>query len=174
MKTRESGWGAMTIGSYIIGCNSIRADETNRLFQHEYGHYLQSQELGPSYLTKVAIPSLFSAYKARKDPSYKHKHFATEQDANIRAFKYFCQHIIDIEYRGWRFSANEILGYDHSQSFTSDYNSAILSKDYLGPYVDDNELILLTSLLSFYNIPIMTQLIAGLGYINYLKYEGKL
>ena len=39
----SDNWGAFTIGSYINGDKNIRADPYNYLFQHEYGHYLQSQ-----------------------------------------------------------------------------------------------------------------------------------
>jgi RHS repeat-associated protein len=42
----NTSWGGVTMGSYIIGGNSIRADANNPLFQHEYGHYIQSQKMG--------------------------------------------------------------------------------------------------------------------------------
>ena len=57
----KDNWGAFTLGSYINGDNSIRANPNNESFQHEYGHYLQSQEAGWAYLPKYAIPSLINA-----------------------------------------------------------------------------------------------------------------
>jgi RHS repeat-associated protein len=84
LRTRAGGWGGVTLGSYIIGDNSIRADANNPLFQHEYGHYLQSQEMGWGYLPRVGIPSLMSA---NGDGNHKYQPF--EQDANSRAFLYF-------------------------------------------------------------------------------------
>jgi hypothetical protein len=39
-----SGVSGVTLGSFITGDNTIEANPNNPLFQHEYGHYLQSQE----------------------------------------------------------------------------------------------------------------------------------
>lgn len=66
----------VTLGSFIMGNNTIEADPSNPLFQHEYGHYLQSQASGPAYLSRYGIPS------ARGDQD-------VEYDANSRAFSYF-------------------------------------------------------------------------------------
>ena len=83
-------WGAFTLGSYINGSNGIEANPTNSLFRHEYGHYLQSQEVGWSYIYDYAIPSAISANKAEKaNDDNIHEAFWTEQDANIRARDYF-------------------------------------------------------------------------------------
>ncbi|WP_307984016.1 FG-GAP-like repeat-containing protein [uncultured Bacteroides sp.] len=83
---RGNNWnsGAVTLGSYIIGNRNIEADPNNYLFQHEYGHYLQSQEMGLAYIPTVGIPSLKSAAKSRDHSLQKF-----EQDANRRAFNYF-------------------------------------------------------------------------------------
>ena len=51
---------AFTIGPYIMGPKGLRADWRDHLFVHEYGHYVQSQLLGPFYLSVVAFPSLTS------------------------------------------------------------------------------------------------------------------
>ncbi|MDL2231021.1 endonuclease, partial [Bacteroidales bacterium OttesenSCG-928-L19] len=75
---------AVTLGSYITGGNNIKADVNNSLFQHEYGHYIQSQYMGPAYLAKVGIPSLFGA-----GGNNIHDFQIYEQDANRRAFEYF-------------------------------------------------------------------------------------
>jgi hypothetical protein len=81
-------WGtgsAITIGSYIHGISDLEADPNNSLFQHEYGHYLQSQGMGPAYLTRVGIPSILS--------NGNHDFHPAEQDANRRAFLYFNEKI---------------------------------------------------------------------------------
>ena len=61
------------------------------MFQHEYGHYLQSQEMGLAYLAKVGIPSIRSAIVSGPG---EHKYQSFEQDANLRAFKYFNKGIL--------------------------------------------------------------------------------
>ena len=71
-----SGVNGVTLGSFITGNNTIEANPNNSLFQHEYGHYLQSQKYGFAYLPRYGIPS------ARGDES-------VEFDANSRAFSYF-------------------------------------------------------------------------------------
>ena len=76
-------WGAFTLGNYITGDKSIEADPTNSLFQHEYGHYLQSQNWGPLYIQKIALPSLYYALGPGSG------NYPTEIDANNRAFRYF-------------------------------------------------------------------------------------
>ena len=73
--------GAITLGSFIIGGNELKAEVGNELFMHEYGHYLQSQNSGPFYLLNYGIPS-FIPYKEQKKKS-------VEQDANARAIRFF-------------------------------------------------------------------------------------
>src|SRR5690606_3518574 len=46
VETYSGGWGGITLGSYVIGERGLQADPDNALFQHEYGHYLQSQSSG--------------------------------------------------------------------------------------------------------------------------------
>ncbi len=70
-----NNWGqgdksAVTLGSYILGGRDLRADPNNPLFQHEYGHYLQSQSMGWGYIPRVGIPSLMSAGKAPGGASF--------------------------------------------------------------------------------------------------------
>ena len=81
-----NNWGqtVVTLGSYIVGNRDLKADPNNYLFQHEYGHYLQSQAMGWGYLSRVGIPSLMSA---NGDGNHIYQPF--EQDANRRAFMYF-------------------------------------------------------------------------------------
>ena len=80
-----SGWGDISLGNYIIGQKGIYADPANPDFQHEYGHYIQSQRSGYAYFPRYGVPSLFS-----KSP---HDYHPVEQDANIRAFNYFSKHV---------------------------------------------------------------------------------
>jgi hypothetical protein len=78
---------AVTLGSFITGPRSLKADPNNTLFQHEYGHYLQSQSMGWGYMSRVGIPSALSVKKSN------HELMDTEQDANRRAFLYFNSHV---------------------------------------------------------------------------------
>ena len=81
----RNNWTAVTIGSYIMGGKSLVANNGNDYFQHEYGHYIQSQRYGPLYLSKIGIPSAFS----KNTSSSPHHNNPTEQDSNIQAFNYF-------------------------------------------------------------------------------------
>jgi hypothetical protein len=99
-------WGAVTLGSFTTGENGITADPKNVLFQHEYGHYLQSQSSGNAYLTRFGIPSILS--------KYPHNHHPVEQDANIRAFNYFKEYEEGFEDTDWDASYNPIVGYSLS------------------------------------------------------------
>src|SRR5688500_13643464 len=56
-------FGGFTLGNYIIGDNEISGNPNQRLFQHEYGHYLQSLKSGPVYLFKYGLPSLISSWR---------------------------------------------------------------------------------------------------------------
>ena len=82
------GFGAATFGNIIIGESSLEADANNSLFQHEYGHYLQSQSLGLAYLIRVGIPS---ALHERFGGNHNFMNY--EQDANMRAFRYFNENV---------------------------------------------------------------------------------
>ena len=77
-------FGAITLGNYIIGQKGIKATPGNSLFQHEYGHYLQSQDAGPTYFARYGIPSILS--------DHEHRYHPAEQDANIRALNYFLKY----------------------------------------------------------------------------------
>ena len=81
----KGNWGGITQGSYIMGDESIEADANNPLFQHEYGHYIQSQKMGFAYYSRVGIPSALS--------SGNHNLHPVEQDSNRRAFLYFNKHV---------------------------------------------------------------------------------
>ena len=99
---------AVTLGSYINGSTSLSADPNNTFFQHEYGHFLQSQEMGIAYLNRVGLPSLLS--------THNHDYHPVELDANMRAFLYFNKYLdgfykavgeMDKDY-GWNFKFNPL------------------------------------------------------------------
>ncbi len=110
VSTQNSWYGAaVTQGSYIVGGSELQADPNNSLFQHEYGHYIQSQSMGWAYYPRVGIPSLLS--------KGEHDFHPVEQDANRRAFLYFNKNIdgfYDInpsDNKGWDFYYNPIDPY---------------------------------------------------------------
>ena len=110
-------WG-VTLGSYIMGGSKIEADAYNSTFQHEYGHYLQSQEFGWGYLSRVAVPSIVSAAS-----SNDHRYYSVEMDANRRAFEYFSKNVDGF----YEDSRNDNRGWDfYSHPVTSD-GSFVLS-----------------------------------------------
>ena len=135
IETYKAKWGGFTLGSFIIGERGLQADPNNPLFQHEYGHYLQSQSVGLFYLQRYGIPSLIDAAG-----DSDHDYHATEQDANIRAYKYFSEHITDYNVynekgdlikTNWNIKENPIKGYNWSKSIYSDVNQRILKKGML-------------------------------------------
>ncbi|MFC3974841.1 hypothetical protein ACFOUP_00490 [Belliella kenyensis] len=65
LDTNLSG-GAFSLGSYLIGPNGFKPDFRDHLFVHEFGHYLQSQRMGPLYLPFVALPSVTDFYLVDK------------------------------------------------------------------------------------------------------------
>ncbi len=52
---------AFTIGNYIFGPENFTADWRDHTFDHEYGHYIQSNWFGPFYLPVIGSTSLLSA-----------------------------------------------------------------------------------------------------------------
>lgn len=125
-RVRGGSWGAFTLGSYILGDRTIEANPSNSLFQHEYGHYLQSQAWGPFYFGKVAIPSLISA--AAHD-SQGHRQYKTEQDANIRALTFWEKKFSGFYKKDegqWNWRSNPIEGFDANEDFNSATNSEAL------------------------------------------------
>ena len=77
---------AFTIGGYLIGDENFYADFNNYTFVHEYGHFMQSQIMGPLYWGLVAIPS-FTATVLKFGPSADYRWF--EISANKLATKHF-------------------------------------------------------------------------------------
>jgi RHS repeat-associated protein len=145
LRTNSGDWGGVTLGSYIIGNNSIRADANNPLFQHEYGHYLQSQEAGLLYTIKYAFPSILSAASAKRLGN-DHQYFFSEQDANARAFKYFTNNIEGFNDAGhnntypngrWWSNSNPIIGYDWTKPYNDPDNQLALQNNiFSSSYMD--------------------------------------
>ncbi len=130
-----SGFSAVTQGSYIVGDNALKADYANRLFQHEYGHYIQSQKFGLFYYGKFGIPSLGSK-NTKESP---HNNNPAEQDANIRSLKYYHKNGLDSV---WDTDKNEIIGYEKALGYDDASNQAALKNlikmtwyDFLDPLI---------------------------------------
>ena len=90
---REGSEYGITIGSFIkMKINGkIEGDFTeyvlsNPLFMHEYGHYIDSQRMGLTYLINVGLLSLATAN------SSTHKEDWYEMNANKNAERYFRKH----------------------------------------------------------------------------------
>ena len=118
--------GAVTLGSYINGEKELSANPENNLFQHEYGHYLQSKATGPMYLSRYAIPSGLNGLGNKN-----HNLHPVEQDANIRAYKYFNKRFSD--FSSWDFDKNPIIGYKEFLPMTDEINQIALQNGHLQP-----------------------------------------
>lgn len=95
---------SVTLGNFIVGSKDIEANPMNTIFQHEYGHYLQSQDWGLAYLLVVGIPSLFNTIG---DPLL-HNSKNYERDANYRAFQYFRTNVEGFKDENWNFVKNPL------------------------------------------------------------------
>lgn len=81
-----SGEEAFTLGNYIMGPEGFKADWTDHLFVHEYGHYIQSSYFGSLYLPIVGTTSITSAAKLGGD---NHRTRWFEVHASRLGGKYF-------------------------------------------------------------------------------------
>lgn len=87
------GWGSsVCFGSHILLHPNEKADITNPVLQHEFGHTFQSHQSGPLYLLKYGIPSLLTDNTAWM-----------ECDANTRVEKYLNRDHVAIQ--AWQSSA---------------------------------------------------------------------
>lgn len=101
----DVAWAGICFGNYILCRKSAKPDFNNKLFQHEYGHYLQSKRMGFAYLVRVGLPALMS--------KGVHDYHAVEIDCNREAFlyinKYYPNFQNDSSYtdaKGWNFDYN--------------------------------------------------------------------
>lgn len=121
----DLGGPAVTLGSYLIANSRISADVDNSVFQHEYGHYIQSQAMGIAYFGRIGIPSLRSQHGDFKKNYASHDFHPAEQDANRRAFLYFNENVLffqndtmaaaylSMKNQGWDFNNNPLAKLGH-------------------------------------------------------------
>lgn len=64
-------------------------DWRDHLFVHEYGHYIQSQRMGPLFLRVVGAPSLFSAALMQHLTGIDHENRWFEVDASYLGARHF-------------------------------------------------------------------------------------
>ena len=74
-------WTGICFGNYILAKKNSAPDPNNRIFQHEYGHYLQSKRMGFAYLIRVGLPAIMS--------KGNHDDHPVEVDCNREGFLYF-------------------------------------------------------------------------------------
>lgn len=74
-------WTGICFGNYILAKKSSAPNPDNRIFQHEYGHYLQSKRMGFAYLVRVGLPAIMS--------KGNHDEHPVEVDCNREGFLYF-------------------------------------------------------------------------------------
>ncbi|MDF3025767.1 MAG: hypothetical protein K0S23_74 [Fluviicola sp.] len=74
-------WTGICFGNYILAKKNSAPDPNNRIFQHEYGHYLQSKRMGFAYLIRVGLPAIMS--------TGNHDEHPVEVDCNREGFLYF-------------------------------------------------------------------------------------
>lgn len=98
-------WPGVTLGSYILARKTIAADPDNKLFQHEYGHYLQSKRMGMAYFVRVGLPAIMS--------KGDHDAHPVEIDCNREGFLYFNSYFPNFkndvrldDKKGWNFYYN--------------------------------------------------------------------
>jgi RHS repeat-associated protein len=97
--------GGLALGSFITGDDRLTASPYNSLFQHEYGHYLQSRSIsgGLFWVFKYGLPSIINAI----NHPFTHDSHWSEQDANLRSKKYWNQNLYGMG--SWRENSNPIL-----------------------------------------------------------------
>ena len=98
--------GAFTLGSYIHGTNDLTTDlssKNGQWLQHEYGHYVQSQNFGLFYLPFFALPSLASATFGT---AKQHNGFYTEQGANYYGNEHLRDYYPTV---GWKNDSNPLF-----------------------------------------------------------------
>ncbi|MDH4474068.1 MAG: hypothetical protein QE487_15780 [Fluviicola sp.] len=98
-------WLGVTLGNYILADTSIHTQPENAMFQHEYGHYLQSKRMGLAYFVRVGLPAIMS--------KGNHDAHPVEVDCNRRAFLYFNRTFPEFQddsllsdAKGWNFQFN--------------------------------------------------------------------
>jgi RHS repeat-associated protein len=132
----DRGGQAFTIGNFINGPDDITTSPNDRILQHEYGRYLQSQADGLAYLPFTAIPDLINSMGDKNNLFILNK--PTDWDGNARALKYFNEYYGGIYSSTanpdgkviWNFNitnGNPIHGYDPTKLITDPVNQAALN-----------------------------------------------
>ena len=67
----------------ILASGNLSPGPDNSIFQHEYGHYIQSQAYGLFYLIDIGLESIQTVN------SDKHRFMWYEREANSFSFEYF-------------------------------------------------------------------------------------
>ena len=80
---------AFTFGHFSFGPNGYKATWKDHTFVHEYGHYIQSQQWGPTYFTIIGGTSLQSASKIFKSRGENHLLHWYEADASYKGAQHF-------------------------------------------------------------------------------------
>jgi hypothetical protein len=124
-------WGGITLGSYIIGDNDLEADPFTPLFQHEYGHVLQSRASGWAYLPRFGLPSFFDRHKGIKYNDH-HKN-PVELDANARALLFFTKNVDGFTYDSWDYLAHEFYDVSGKRLNARDMSVSFLNSQLLLP-----------------------------------------
>lgn len=101
----DVSWPGVALGNYILAKPVIEAKPDNRMFQHEYGHYLQSKRMGLAYFVRVGLPAIMS--------KGDHDAHPVEIDCNREGFLYFNKFIPGFQNdtlladgKGWNFYFN--------------------------------------------------------------------
>ena len=97
-------FGGMCLSPFIVADERVEGRANNHLFQHEFGHVLQSRIWGPLFLIRIGLPSLISAMKNNYQ---KHMAQWPEQDANKRSNAYF--KLRNLKSYSWDHELNPIL-----------------------------------------------------------------
>lgn len=132
--------GVVTLSSFINGSRSLAADPNNALFQHEYGHYIQSQNFGYLYYGKFGLPSATS--------KGTHNDHPVEQDANIRSLKYYYENGLYDELWDKRSLTNKINGYNHYIDYYDSSNQEALQKIIKLNWYDFVDLVLISGIVN--------------------------
>jgi hypothetical protein len=130
---------AYTLGSYIVGNNETEASVYNAMFQHEYGHYLQSQAAGWAWIPRFGIRS---ATNPMRNGGYTDLSENTEQDAQARSLLYFTKYVKGFTYDKWDYGrhafwdsqGNKIWYYDPNRINEGFLNSRLMIPTYVQEY----------------------------------------
>jgi hypothetical protein len=127
----QGQWGGITLGSYIIGDEDLEASPYNRLFQHEYGHVLQSRASGWAYIPRFGLPSLFDKHNGIKYSD--HDKNPVELDANARALLFFTKNVDGFTYDDWNYTYNPFFDSNGNRLYATDMSTGFLNGQLLIP-----------------------------------------